>query len=110
MAETIKGLNIKLGLDATELNEKLGKVKTDLKEQQADLKAINAKLKYDSSNVDAWKEKQAKLNQILESTKAKLELQNQKLEEAKKSLISQAILLFFLRQRSNFALAFFSQL
>ena len=53
MAETIKGLNIKLGLDATELNEKLGKVKTDLKEQQADLKAINAKLKYDSSNVDA---------------------------------------------------------
>ena len=59
MAETIKGLNIKLGLDATELNEKLGKVKTDLKEQQADLKAINAKLKYDSSNVDAWKEKQS---------------------------------------------------
>ena len=86
MAETIKGLNIKLGLDATELNEKLGKVKTDLKEQQADLKAINAKLKYDSSNVDAWKEKQAKLNQILESTKAKLELQNQKLEEAKKAV------------------------
>ena len=35
MAETIKGLNIKLGLDATELNEKLGKVKTDLKEQQS---------------------------------------------------------------------------
>ena len=43
MAETIKGLNIKLGLDATELNESLGKVSAELKEQQADLKAINQK-------------------------------------------------------------------
>lgn len=46
MAETIKGLNIKLGLDSTELNEKLNSLKTELKEQQADLKAINNALKY----------------------------------------------------------------
>lgn len=61
MAETIKGLNIKLGLDATELNESLGKVRAELKEQQADLKAINQKLKYDSSNVELWKSKQTLL-------------------------------------------------
>lgn len=86
MAETIKGLNIKLGLDATELNESLGKVRSELKEQQADLKAINQRLKYDSSNIDLWKNKQTKLNEVLDSTKKKLELQKQKLEEAKESV------------------------
>ena len=86
MAETIKGLNIKLGLDATELNESLGKVRAELKEQQADLKAINQKLKYDSSNVELWKSKQTKLNEVLDSTKKKLELQKQKLEEAKEAV------------------------
>lgn len=86
MAETIKGLNIKLGLDATELNESLGKVRAELKEQQADLKAINQRLKYDSSNIDLWKNKQTKLNEVLDSTKRKLELQKQKLEEAKEAV------------------------
>lgn len=86
MGETIKGLNIKLGLDATELNESLGKVRAELKEQQADLKAINQRLKYDSSNIDLWKNKQTKLNEVLDSTKKKLELQKQKLEEAKEAV------------------------
>lgn len=86
MAETIKGLNIKLGLDATELNESLGKVREELKEQQADLKAINQRLKYDPSNVELWKNKQTKLNEVLDSTKRKLELQKQKLEEAKEAV------------------------
>lgn len=86
MAETIKGLNIKLGLDATELNESLGKVRAELKEQQDDLKAINQRLKYDSSNIDLWKNKQTKLNEVLDSTKRKLELQKQKLEEAKEAV------------------------
>jgi phage-related protein len=86
MAETIKGLNIKIGLDATELNESLGKVRAELKEQQADLKAINQRLKYDPSNVELWKNKQTKLNEVLDSTKRKLELQKQKLEEAKEAV------------------------
>ena len=86
MAETIKGLNIKLGLDSTELNEKLTALKGDLKEQQADLKAINTALKYDSTNVELWKKKQDTLNQTLNTTKQRLEVQKQKLEEAKKAL------------------------
>ena len=86
MAETIKGLNIKLGLDSSELNEKLKNLKSELKDQQADLKAINTALRYDSSNVELWKQKQAKLNETLETTKQKLNAQKQKLEEAKKAL------------------------
>lgn len=86
MAETIKGLNIKLGLDSTELATKLSDLKSELKEQQADLKAINNQLKYDTSNVDLWKKKQEKLNETLTLTKQRLELQKQKLEEARRSL------------------------
>ena len=86
MAETIKGLNIKLGLDSTELNEKLNSLKTELKEQQADLKAINNALKYDTTNVELWKKKQATLNDTLNITKQRLEVQKQKLEEAKRAL------------------------
>ena len=75
MAETIKGLNIKLGLDSTELASKLSDLKNELKEQQADLKAINSQLKYDTSNVELWKKKQDKLNETLTLTKQRLELQ-----------------------------------
>ena len=73
MAEAIKGLNIKLGLDTTELEASIKSLNSDLKEQQKDLAAINKNLKYDSSNVDLWKQKQDKLNGILETTKKKLE-------------------------------------
>ena len=86
MAETIKGLNIKLGLDTTELDHNLKGINNELKDQQKDLKAINNALKYDSSNVNLWKDKQDKLNGILETTKKKLETQNKKLEEAKEAL------------------------
>ncbi|HPL55675.1 MAG TPA: hypothetical protein PLH44_04015 [Bacilli bacterium] len=86
MAETIKGLNIKLGLDTTELEHNLKEITKELKEEQKDLKAINNALKFDSGNLDLWKEKQDKLNSILETTKKKLETQNAKLEEAKKAV------------------------
>ena len=55
MAEAIKGLNIKLGLDTTELEASIKSLNSDLKEQQRDLAAINKNLKYDSSNVELWK-------------------------------------------------------
>lgn len=86
MAETIKGLNIKLGLDTTELDTKLKSLRSDFKEQQADLKAINTQLKYDPTNVDLWKKKQESLNSTLEITKQKLEAQKEKLAEAKRAL------------------------
>jgi hypothetical protein len=86
MAETIKGLNIKLSLDGRDLENELKEIQSDLKEQQKDLKAINANLKYDSSNVELWKNKQSKLNEILQTTKKKLETQNLELEKAKQAV------------------------
>lgn len=86
MAETIKGLNIKLSLDGRDLENELKEIQSDLKEQQKDLKAINTNLKYDSSNVELWKQKQSKLNEILQTTKKKLETQNLELEKAKQAV------------------------
>lgn len=86
MAETVKGLNIKLSLDGRDLENELKEIQSDLKEQQKDLKAINANLKYDSSNVELWKQKQSKLNDILQTTKKKLETQNQELDKAKQAV------------------------
>ena len=86
MAEAIKGLNIKLGLDTTELEASIKSLNSDLKEQQRDLAAINKNLKYDSSNVDLWRQKQDKLNSILETTKKKLEEQKKQLELAKEAV------------------------
>lgn len=86
MAETIKGLNIKLGLDTTELEQNLKNITKELREEQKDLKAINNALKFDSGNLDLWQEKQDNLNSILETTKKRLEAQNAKLDEAKKAV------------------------
>ena len=73
MAETVRGLNIKLTLDAKDLQNELTNIKANLKEQQKDLKAINTSLRYDSTNLDLWKKKQETLNSILEETKKKLQ-------------------------------------
>jgi phage-related minor tail protein len=86
MAETVKGLNIKLTLDGKDLENELNGIKKDLKEQNKDLRAINTNLRYGSTNLDLWKQKQSKLNDILVQTKKKLETQNQELEHAKKAV------------------------
>ena len=86
MVETVKGLNIKLTLDGKDLENELNGIKKDLKEQNKDLKAINTNLRYDSSNLDLWKSKQGKLNDVLTQTKKKLETQNQELDKAKKAV------------------------
>lgn len=86
MAETVKGLNIKLTLDGKDLENELNGIKKELKEQNKDLRAINTNLRYDSTNLDLWKQKQSKLNDILVQTKKKLETQNQELDRAKKAV------------------------
>lgn len=86
MAETIRGINIKLGLDGSELEQKLKNVKGELKEQKKDLTAINKSLRFDSSNIDLWKQKQSALNETINKTKSRLDLQNEKIKEAKKAL------------------------
>ena len=86
MAETIKGMNIKLGLDTTELEANIKSLNSNLKEQNRDLAAINKNLRFDSGNLDLWKQKQEKLNQTITLTRQKLDEQNKQLEEAKKAV------------------------
>jgi phage-related protein len=86
LAETIKGINIKLSLDGKDLDNELSNINKDLKEQQKDLKAINTNLRYDSSNVELWRKKQSQLNEMLQTTKKRLDTQNQALEKAKQGL------------------------
>jgi hypothetical protein len=86
LAETVSGLNIKLSLDGRDLENELKEINKDLKGQQKDLQAINQKLKYDSSNVTLWRDKQAKLNDVLEATRKKLDTQNQELIKAKEAV------------------------
>jgi phage-related minor tail protein len=68
MAETVKSVSIKLTLDGKELQDERNKIKSNLKEQQKDLKAINTSLRYDSSNLELWKKKQEVLNSTVEET------------------------------------------
>ena len=86
MAETVSGLNIKLSLDGHDLENELKDINKELKGQQKDLYAINQKLKYDSSNVTLWREKKAKMNDVLLATKQKLETQNHELIKAKEAV------------------------
>lgn len=86
MAETIKGINIKLSLDGKDLDNELKEINKELKEQQKDLRAINTNLRYDSSNVELWRKKQTQLNEMLETTKKRLDTQNKALEKAKQGL------------------------
>lgn len=83
MAETIKGINIKLSLDGENLDNQLKSINKDLREQQRDLRAINTNLRYDSSNLDLWKKKQTQLNEVIEQTKTRLETQQKQLEKAR---------------------------
>lgn len=86
MAETVKGLNIKLGLDTTELEANIKSLNSNLREQRRDLAAINKNLRFDPSNLDLWKSKQDGLNATIDATKQKLEVQKKQLEASKKAL------------------------
>ena len=86
MAETIKGINIKLSLDGKDIDNQLKEINKDLKEQQKDLRAINTNLKYDSSNIELWRKKQTQLNEIINTTKKRLDTQNKALEKAKEGV------------------------
>src|SRR5690554_2769251 len=86
MAETVKGINIKLSLDGKDLQNEIKEINKDLREQQKDLRAINTNLRYDSSNLELWRKKQSQLNEILKGTQERLAKQNEQLAKAKEGL------------------------
>ncbi len=86
MAETVKGINIKLSLDGKDLEHEIKEINKDLREQQRDLRAINANLRYDSSNLELWRKRQTQLNDILKGTRERLAKQNEQLAKAREGL------------------------
>ncbi len=86
MAETVKGINIKLSLDGKDLEHEIKEINKDLREQQRDLRAINANLRYDSSNLELWRKRQTQLNEILKETRERLAKQNEQLAKAREGL------------------------
>lgn len=85
MAETVKGINVQLGLDTSELDSGLKRVNDDLRKEKDELTKINKALKFDKNNIDLWKSKQSQLNNVINETKTRLELNNKKLLEAKRA-------------------------
>lgn len=85
MAETVKGINVQLGLDTSELDSGLKKINDDLRKEKDELTKINKALKFDKNNIDLWKSKQSQLNNVINETKTRLELNNKKLLEAKRA-------------------------
>lgn len=73
MANSIKGITIKLGADASELTTALRNADTALKSTQSNLREIDRALKLDPSNVTLLQQKQTELTNAIAQTKEKLE-------------------------------------
>ena len=84
MANTkIRGITIEIGGDTTKLTKALDKVTTELKGTQNGLKDVNKLLKFDPSNVELLRQKQAYLNDAIKDTEAKLASEKKLLEDLK---------------------------
>ena len=86
MAEDVKGLNVKLGIDATEFKTGMSEVKSSLDSYKKDLSSINKLVSSQSDNIDNWRKKQDTLNNIIEQTTKQQQLLNQRLIKAKEEL------------------------
>lgn len=86
MAEDVKGLNVKLGIDATEFKTGISEVKSSLDSYKKDLSSINKLVSSQSDNIDNWRKKQDTLNNIIEQTTKQQQLLNQRLIKAKEEL------------------------
>ena len=76
MAENVKGLNIEIGLDTTQLKKGLSDVKKDLKANSTELKQINKNLKFDINPLNSMGKK-------LETLKDRVRLLNEQLKKEK---------------------------
>jgi Phage-related minor tail protein len=72
MGNTIKGLTVEIGGDATKLGDALKDVNAKAKSLSVDLKGVNDMLKFDPSNTELLAQKQNLLTQAVDNTKDKL--------------------------------------
>lgn len=77
----IRGITIEIGADTSEFSKGLKSINQNLKTTQTDLRDVNKLLKLDPSNAELLQQKQRLLNQALDETKQKLELEKTALAE-----------------------------
>lgn len=82
----IKGITIKIDGDSKGLAKSLGEVNSDLKKTNSALKDVEKALKLDPNNVELLAQKQTLLNQKIEQTREKLQLEEQAAAKAKDAL------------------------
>lgn len=84
MAE-IKGITIPIKGDATELQQALGKIRTEAREVDKELGYINKSLKFNPRNVDLLRQKLAVLNNAADDNEKKINDMKAALDKLKKS-------------------------
>lgn len=72
-SDKIKGITIEIGGDTTKLGKAIADVEKKSRSLQGELKQINNLLKFDPKNTDLLSQKQAVLNDSINTTKEKLE-------------------------------------
>lgn len=86
MAKTIKGITIELEGKTSGLVKSLAEVDKQLKETQDALKQVDQALDLDPKNVDLVVNKQKVLNEAIEETRKKLELEQEAAQKAAEAL------------------------
>lgn len=85
-AGTVKGITIEIEGKTSGLVKSLGNVNKALNQTQQSLKTVEKALKLDPKNVDALKTKQNLLNQAIQETEEKLELEKKAATDAAEAL------------------------
>lgn len=74
MSQKVKGLSVKLGIDATDFNGAIENVQRNINGLSRELKDVNRQLKFDPKNTDLLAQKQKILAERVSETKKKLDL------------------------------------
>lgn len=86
MAKTVKGITIEIEGKTSGLAKSLSDIDKQLKTTQDALKQVDSALKLDPKNVEVLASKQKLLAEAIESTKKKLELEEQAADKAREAL------------------------
>lgn len=87
----VKGFDITIGLDTSEVSKQLRSFKSSLKETQKELKNVAADLKLDPKNITALTQKSKLLRDAVKNVSSQLSIQQRELKEAEKLLRNGAL-------------------
>jgi hypothetical protein len=82
MAEVVRGINIKLGADTTELDTGLKGLNKELKNTKTNLNAVSKLTKIDPKNINALRRHQEELSKAIGTSRDQLKLQNEMLKRS----------------------------